>query len=508
MWRAMRNLFLLALLVVFIAWMIQDPGSVLLQWGGYEVRTNLFVAISAVVLALALLLFLARLLSSGLAIPRRIAQRRRAGRLQEACRLFCEAMTAAAAQDKPQALALARKGMERMNSFADSSSAADNRHAPNASPGAERDLALLLATRIAHLAGDKKAAEEYARQMLARPRLEFLAARNLFLQAQERNDALGALEYARRALALRKDAAWAARAVFEHAAARKQWWEALAALDMAQRAKAFGENKEKRYRALILTALAATAESEGRFEDALRQSVEATNLLPQFAPSAALAARLCAKGGKLRKGERLLETAWAANPHPQLVDVWMHLHKDETAEESAKSMERLTRNNRAHAESRIALTRSRMATKEWTLARGLLLPLAEDVAAERRICSLMAQIEAGLGNSAAAAAWQSRAETAQNHPRWHCQGYESDEWQPVCPTCGIFDSLEWGAPPSASTPRLNMQAGDMLKDTLKETTASPATPAESKGARQEPSIPSSPPDDPGPKPQPARDAGA
>ena len=486
MWRAMRNLFLLAVLAVFIAWMTQDPGALRLEWRGYELRTSLFVALAAIVLAAAFALLVARLLSFGLAVPRQLAERRRARRLQEACRLFCEAMTAAAAQNKEQALMLARKGMERMDSEAES------------------DLALLLATRIAHLAGDGKAAGEYAQRMLARPGLEFVAARSLFRQAQERNDNLGALEYARRALSLRKDAAWAARAVFEHAAARKQWWEALAALDVAQRAKAFEPKKEQRCRALILGALAAAAEREERFADGWKEAREAVNLLPDFAPLVALAARLRAKTGKPGRGEKLLETAWQSNPHPALVEAWTSLHEGESPQEAAKRMENLTRHNPAHPESRIALARSRITTREWAVARSLLQPLVEAGEPERRVCLLMAQIEAGMGKSEAADGWHARASSAPPPPRWHCQGYESDVWQPVCPTCDVFDALEWGVATSSAAERRptpqTQAAAQAPRDEKQET------------AGRETAAPRTPPDDPGPKLQDpsqlARDAGA
>lgn len=480
MWRMIRNLVFLFLLAVFIAWMIQDPGSVRLEWRGYELRSSLFVALAAISLAVALLMIIMRLLSSGLDIPRQITERRKARRLQEACRLFCDGMTAAVAHDKQHAILLARKGLERMDSEA------------------EQDIGMLLATRIVHLAGDTKAAEEYARKMLARPEMEFLAARSLFVQAKERDDNISALEYARRALRLRKDVGWAAQEVFEHAASNRQWREALDALDIAQRARTFEPEQERRYRAVVLAALAMQAESENRFGDAVRTALESVSLLPGFAPIAVLAARLCVKTGKLRKGEKLLETAWNASPHPELADSWMKLYESESFEETAKRMERLVHNSRTHPESRIALATTRIATREWSLVRSLLAPLSEVAVPSERVCSLMAQAEAGQGNLDARDAWLARAKQAPRSACWYCDDFESSSWQPICPSNGAFDTMRWGAPPSVSHSNLISNSKDAMPPPPSDKPKSP--------------VPVSPPDDPGIRlheaSQLARDAGA
>lgn len=427
MWRATRNLFLLAVLALFIAWVVQDPGAIRLEWRGYEVRASLFVAVAAVIVAFALLMLLTRLFASGLALPRHIRERRRRNRLQEACRLFCDALAADAAQDKAQAITLARKASERMEGEV------------------ERDLALALTLRIAESSGDDDAIREQANKMLSHPEVEFPAVRALFQQAQKRNDPLGALEYARRALALRKGTAWAAQAVFENAAARKQWREALDALAVAARAQAFPEAQAKRSRALLLCALAQEAEREARHTDAWKHAQEAIDLLPDFPPLVALAARLSARIGKPRRGAKLIETAWRRAPHPQLADAWTRLFENEPPSEAAKRMAELAQHAPQHAESRIILAGSRLQTREYSIAHSLLQPLTENEPVERRVCLLMAQAEKGMGNRAAAEAWSIRAEAAPS-PRWHCRGYETDVWQPVCPACDAFDALEWGIP--------------------------------------------------------------
>ena len=470
MWRTIRNLLFLFVLVIFIAWMIQDPGTVLVEWLGYELRSSVFVVIALLLLTVVLLLLFARMARLGFALPGQIIARRRSRRLQEGLGFLCDAMTAAAASDKSRAMSLARRGLERMESER------------------ERDIGFLLATRIARIAGDDSAGVSYAHEMLSRPSLEFLALKSLFEQAIDRDDGLGAMEYARRALRLRGDALWAIRAVFEHAARHRQWHEALECLDAARRAKAFSPEIEQRNRALVLCALALQAESDEDNEKGVSMALEATGLLPDFSPVVAVAARLCARTGRTRKGERIIETAWASAPHPDLVDAWLLLHEEETADERSNRIERLVRHNRGHKESRIALARAHLIAREYSLVRSLLTPLFETSTPSRRVCLLMSEVEAGLGNRGAHRDWLAHSRNAPADACWYCDGYAGDVWQPICPASGVFDAMRWGTPPvDYTTDEMNpIPQATPKSDTLK------SKPGDSP-------VILSPPDDPGPK---------
>lgn len=469
MWRMIRNLLFLFVLVIFIAWMVQDPGVVLVKWLGYELQTSIFVALATMAFAAILLLLLARMVWASFALPGQMGARRKSRRLQEGLGFFCNAMTAAAAEDKSRAISLARRGLERMESEQ------------------ERGVGLLLAARVAQLTGNKNASASYARDMLSRPSLEFLASRGLFEQAVERNDSLGALEYARRALRLRGDALWASRAVFEHAAQHRQWHEALECLNAARRIKAFPPEVERRNRAVVLCALALQAEDEGNNEEGVSAALEAVGLLPNFVPAVSVAARLCARTGRIRKGERIVEAAWASAPHPELVDAWLLLHGGETVEENLKRIERLVRHNREHEESRIALARAHLLAREYSLVRSLLAPLSDTNTPSRQVCLLMSDIEDGLGNRDAREDWLARSRKAPAEACWYCDSYVSNVWQPICPTSGAFDAMRWGIPPDDyATSRTDPASQTTLKSNVLED--------ESESS----SVILSPPDDPGP----------
>ncbi len=71
----------------------------------------------------------------------------------------------------------------------------------------------------------------------------------------------------------------------------------------------------RRKRAVLLTARALALEEIDR--DAARVAVlEAVKLAPDLVPAAALAGRRLAEAGEQRKARKILEKAWAINPHP------------------------------------------------------------------------------------------------------------------------------------------------------------------------------------------------
>jgi HemY protein len=182
----------------------------------------------------------------------------------------------------------------------------------------------------------------------------------------------------------------------------------------------------------------------------LRQALQAVALDPYFVPAVALAARLCGATGRVRKGAKLIETAWSVAPHPDLADAYMALVDGESAYERFKRLQLLAGRNRDHVESRVALARAAIGARDWLAARGALEGFIGAGAATRptqRICELMAEIEEGeFGNRGSAREWLSRALHAPEDPAWAGEGWRSHDWSPINPVTGEFDALEWRVP--------------------------------------------------------------
>jgi HemY protein len=296
--------------------------------------------------------------------------------------------------------------------------------------------------------------------MLAAPETAFLGLRGLFVQARRAGDRDKALDYARRAFRLKPNAGWAAQAVFEIEAAEGDWGAALRTLDQSLKAKQVSRHDARRKRLVLLTAQAMVEAEAAREvmgdarraadEHALRQAMQAIALDPYFVPAVALAARLCGATGQVRKGAKLIETAWIKAPHPELADAYMALVEGESAYDRFKRLQLLAGRNRDHVESRVALARAAIGARDWLAARGALETFVGETAVERptqRICELMAEIEEGeFGNRGSAREWLSRALHAPEDPAWTGEGWRSHDWSPINPLTGEFDALQWRVP--------------------------------------------------------------
>ena len=450
MLRALYTFLIVAVLSGIAIWLADNPGELVMHWRGYEIRTSFVIGVAAMALAAFLTLLVYRIVVSFIETPASVSAFLEKRRQQKGFLALSRGMVAVAAGDAGDAKRYAAQAHRLLD-------------AP--------PLTLLLAAQAAQLEGDEAGATKYFEQMLGAPETEFLGLRGLFIQARRAGDRDMALAHARRAFELRPQTPWAAQAVFEIEAAEEDWDGALKTLDRTVGAKLIPRNDARRRRAVLLAAKAMTAEEAARMQageareaalnEAAKLAAEAVSLEPHFAPVVALAARLLAATGKSRKGAKLIEEAWKAEPHPDLADVWLDLIEGETGYDRAARAAGLAARNPDHIESHILAARAAIGARDWKAARAALSPYAGPDASEaatQRICELMAEIEEGeFGDRGAARGWLTRALHAPEDPQWTGTGYRAHRWSPINPATGEFDGLSWSA--AASTPAGTLAAG-------------------------------------------------
>jgi len=419
--RVVLFLVIVGALALGVAWFADRPGEVLVTWQGYRIETSLMVlgaALLATMAIVGLLWTLARaLLRSPFAFLNFLHHRRGERAYQAISRGF----VAVGAGDA----VAARK-------FA----AEVNRIAP-AEP-----LALLLHAQTAQLAGDPEAADRAFRTMASRADTKALGLRGLYIEAQRRNDLAGAQAYAEEAARTNPTLNWAGKAVLEFRCASGDWAGALALLEQSRRAV----DKEiyRRQRAVMLTARAIAAEESDR-DNAQVFALEAVKLAPTLVPAAALAGRLLAEAGELRKASRILHKAWRANPHPELAQVFSELRFGDAARDRLKRIEALVKKAPGEVEGALAHARAALDAQEFGKVRAALAPYL--AAPTRRIALLMAALErAERNDEGRAREWMARALNAAPDPAWTADGYVSDRWLPVSPVSGRLDAFMWRVP--------------------------------------------------------------
>ncbi|MGE7415390.1 heme biosynthesis protein HemY [Methylobacterium tarhaniae] len=426
MWRALAFLALLALAAYGAVWLADRPGVVTVTWGGYELATSLAAALVGVMVLAVVLGFIWAFARGILNLPERLTLSSRRRRQARGYNALSRGMVAVGSGDPIAA----------------------RRHAGEAERllGAE-PLALLLTAQAAQISGDRAGAERAFRRMVDDPETRVLGLRGLFVEARRQDDETSARAYAIEAARLAPSVTWANEAVMEGQCADRDW---AGALDTVSRRAALGLSDKaamRRQRAVLLTASALDLEA-GDPERALAQAREAVKLAPDLVPAAAVAGRLFARRGDLKRGAKVVEAAWRANPHPDLARVYLDLRTGDSSRDRLARAETLARISSWHPEARFAIARAALDAREFGRARDVLAPLLTDQPTVRAY-ELMAEIEEAEhgAQSGKAREWQARAARAPRDPAWCADGLVTDRWAPISPVSGRLDAFVWQTPP-------------------------------------------------------------
>ncbi|MGO9544100.1 MAG: heme biosynthesis protein HemY [Rhodomicrobium sp.] len=453
-----------------LSWVADRPGSLTVEWLGYDVRTSVFIA------AIALMIFFAAFsLAVWLGVltwtaPKRFARRlkRRRERIgQEAVR---RGIFAAGAGDKAAALkagALAKK------------------HVP------EEPLALLLEAQSAQLNEDPIASRQAFERMLEKPEMAELGLRGLYIEAKKSGQGEAAKQFAERALTVNPALSWPSSALFEIQCREGDWRAALRTLGIAKQQRHIPRAEADRRRALLLTQIAIELEDTQQGK-ALAYAQEAIGLSPSLIPAAAVAGRILASQGNTARATKLLTQAWRATPHPEIALIYAHARTGDSPRERLARVKTLISTAPAGVEGDIALAVAAIEAKEWDAARAALEPHAANMPSAR-ICRLMARIEAGQNrDSGRAREWLAKAARGAPDPVWVApDGTVSTEWQAISSKSGTLGAFEWKTPPAAAAAGIAADAGASLpelEDGSIEADAIPAAPAASAPAAAEPQV--------------------
>jgi HemY protein len=499
--RVIFFLIVVGALALGVTWLADRPGDVVVTWQGWRIQTSLMVlgaAVLAAMVALALLWSFVRAILRSPFMLGTLLHNRRGVRAYEA---ISRGLIAVGAGD----LRGARKHTDEAKRIAPA-----------------EPLALLLSAQSAQLAGDREAADRAFRAMASRADTKALGLHGLFIEARRRADHMSAHAFAEEAARVNPSLGWAGKAVLEFRCATGDWAGALALLEANRRA--LDKESYRRQRAVMLTARALAAEETDR-DNAKAFALEAVKLAPTLVPAAALAGRMLAEGGELRKATRVLHKAWQANPHPDLAQVFSDLRFGDAARDRLKRIEGLAKKVPGHVEGALALARAAIDAQEYGKARAALAPHL--AALTKRVAVLMAELErAERNDEGRAREWIARALNAAPDPAWTADGHVSDRWLPASPS-GRLDAFEWRLPltgivsaapviePGALAVTPVVTAGDPLSDsapTMQEKAQLPAAAAEPAATtparrRVRPARPKSEaviplvhaPDDPGPE---------
>ena len=302
-----------------LAWFADRPGSIKVEWLGYQIETNAFIGALAVIAIVVLALVLWALLRYLVTRPAALAAYTRERRKQQGLDALSRGLLAIGVGDR----ALSQRY-----------AAIARRNLPN------EPLTALLRAQAAQLKGDRAGSRRAFEAMLDRPGTELLGVRGLFLEAKRGNDIDAARALAERAV--KRDPKLASgrrRSVRSSGACGGLGGRAQHARNR-QRNGDLDPDVTLRRRAVLLTAEARDAEGTDP-EKALALANEALRLAPSLVPAAEIAGRILVSKGETRAASRLVSRTWKLGPHPSLALVYAFAKPGEPPRDRLNRIERL-----------------------------------------------------------------------------------------------------------------------------------------------------------------------
>jgi HemY protein len=422
-------IFLIAIAIVALgaAWLADRPGEVAITWLGWRIETSVALLAIAVAVVAALTVLAWSVLRAILRSPAVLRERLRVRRARRGYLALAQGLIAVGSGDARAARRFAEE-------------------AARIAPG--EALTLLLGAQSAQLSGDRAGAERTFKAMALRDDTRLFGLHGLFIEAQRRQDQPAARLIAEEAARDAAAPAWAGHAVLNFRCAAGDWTGALDRLERNQMAGLVDKAAYARERAVLLTAQALAAEPTDR-AGARTLALAAVRLAPTLVPAAALAGRLLGEAGELRQAARIIETAWSANPHPDLADTYAHLRPGDSASARLARVQALAQKSAAteagNVEGALAVAQAALDAREFAIARSALAPLA--AAPSQRTAMLFARLEElEHGDEGRAREWMTRAVRARRDPVWTADGFVSDLWMPVSPVTGRLDAFVWMQP--------------------------------------------------------------
>jgi HemY protein len=409
------------------AWFANNPGLVEITWLGQQLQTSVGVLVLAVVLAAVLATVLYEIYRVVRRAPRQLRERRRRNRRERGYAALADGLVAAAAGDTAAAKASTRRAEKLLE------------HAPQT---------LLLSAQTAQLDGDEGNARAKFQAMLAHPQTEFLGLRGLLAQAIKDGDREAALALAGKAYQRRPATPWVLTTLFELQTQEGRWQDALGTVADMARYKVVPGPQATRYRAILLHLQARDKRAENRPYEAFDLALKAHKLVHGLAPLAIQASELAAQLDKHRQARKIIETAWKAQPHPDLAQTLAALTRDPSPAARVRMLERLQQLHPDSLEGELALAEQAMAATQWPAARDA-LKRALKLGPTASVFRLLAELERATdGDPEQVRLYLAKAVEAPPDPAWLCRatGEAVAEWAPFGPD-GKFDSLRWGAPP-------------------------------------------------------------
>jgi len=439
-------IFLLAVAAVAtgLGWLADRPGSVLINWEGYEVAFSVFHAVVGLALLLVAGIVAWSILRGIWTLPAGLGSFFNKRREKRGLDALTSGMIAIGSGDRSLATRYAVQARKSL---------------PN------EPMTHILRAQAAQLSGDRATARRIFEAMLGAPDTEPLGLRGLYLEAEREGEQEAARQFAERAMAINPKLSWPIHSLFDIQCKEQDWVGALATLATARKHGHIQKAEADRKRAVLLTAQAQASEVNDP-ERAMKLADEAHTLAHDLIPATAIAGRLLASRGNVQKASKVLQQGWRKGPHPDIAVAYAYARVGDSPRDRLNRVKQLASLSPHSPESPIAVAMAAIEARDFAAARDALEPMI-DGRLSSRVCTLMAKIEGEEGNTGAVREWLARAVNAPRDPAWTADGVVADDWAPLSPVTGELDAFRWRVPVEAAQPRDSAILHEKIEELVK-----------------------------------------
>ncbi len=429
--------YITQLVVVTLAtvWLLNQKGTIVIQWLGYTVTVHVGLVIFSVLFLLFLVLLLHNIWIGFVTFPAKLKRYKKERNNKKGHEATMRAFVALAAGDIKHANYLAYRAGAFLSG-----------------EGAEQQaVPLLLQAHTARLQGREKDEKEIYKKLFDNKETSLLGLQGLTRSLVEQGDYEQALTLARESEKTKGTQSWVLKLLYDLEIRTKNWKAAQDTLKKAMRRGVVSKEQADSDLKALLIHLSDLDIQDGYRKDAFSHLIKAYKIDPVFVPTVLRLVPLYLEKGKRRTAISVIEKAWKAAPHPELVSLWFSVAPDNKPTDPLVRLrwfEKLLKLNPDSAEARIAVAKIAIEDGLWGEARHYLME-AQQKKPSARIYRLLAELEdLSTHDDEAAREWIEKASEAPADKCWVCKvtGHLYENWSAIAEPHGSFNTIIWDYP--------------------------------------------------------------
>jgi HemY protein len=264
--------------------------------------------------------------------------------------------------------------------------------------------------------------------------------------ALQNKDETSIIAYAKQILSVKKNDIATAKILLSFYKKLSLWQEAKNLITEYGADEVFKDELQKRDIAVINSSLALEAYKQRKFTLAIKHAKIALKADADFFPATEIYLKSLIKRGFTFMARHITKKLWRENPHLILAEIFDFTNLKSAPKTRLKMMKKFAELNPESALGKLAIANVAFRTGEFYTAKEFLrlLLLQEKT---YRAYKLMAFTEKALNNTENFQKNITKAAMLERHDHYICNSctQASSKWSAKCTSCGNYDSLEWNS---------------------------------------------------------------